>query len=192
MPNPISWADEERDLTAWLGNELQQEAHNKLYELAGKITSIDDPKILKDWKYLQASDHFYYMSTKFFSDGEVHAYFNPYASPYDAFINYMNILSDFSIRVNAANPETDKELELANLTSVIEEKNQLIQKYEQELLRLKTKKTTPRKAASGATKAGSTTKSAQKKPVAAKKTKAGNTTTTKSPAKKNNKGTRKK
>ncbi|HYX09745.1 MAG TPA: glycoside hydrolase family 57 protein [Bacteroidales bacterium] len=191
VPNPISWADEERDLTAWLGNELQQEAYNKLYELAGKIASIDDPKIMKDWKYLQASDHFYYMSTKFFSDGEVHAYFNPYASPYDAFINYMNILSDFSIRVNAANPKTDKEVEIANLTSVIEQKNQLIQKYEQELLRLKTRKSSPRKSSAGAAKTAGTSKTTAKK-TTPKKAKAGGTTTKKTATKKSSSGTRKK
>ena len=99
VPNPISWADEERDLTAWLGNELQDEAYEKLYSAAEKITSCDHPDILKDWNYLQASDHFYYMCTKWFSDGDVHRYFNPYPSPYEAFINYMNVLSDFLMRV---------------------------------------------------------------------------------------------
>ncbi len=99
VPYPISWADEERDLTAWLGNELQDEAYDKLYQLEAKITKCKDEKILKDWKYLQTSDHFYYMCTKWFSDGDVHKYFNPYGSPYDAFINFMNVLSDFEIRV---------------------------------------------------------------------------------------------
>ncbi len=98
MPHPISWADEERDLTAWLGNELQNEAFEKLYELNETINEINDPEILKDWMYMQTSDHFYYMCTKWFSDGDVHKYFNPYDSPYEAFINYMNILSDFIIR----------------------------------------------------------------------------------------------
>jgi alpha-amylase len=101
VPFPISWADEERDLTAWLGNELQNDAFNKLYELINKVEQIDDPDIQRDWKYLQTSDHFYYMCTKWFSDGDVHKYFNPYNSPYEAFINYMNILSDFEIRVNS-------------------------------------------------------------------------------------------
>ena len=130
---PISWADEERDLTAWLGNEMQQEAFNKLYELSDKINRANDPKLEKDWNYLQVSDHFYYMCTKFFSDGAVHSYFNPYQSPYDAFINYMNILNDFIIRVDAAVPETDKEQEIANLTSIINEKDALIAKYTAEL-----------------------------------------------------------
>ncbi len=99
VPYPISWADEERDLTAWLGNELQDEAFDKLYNLRDLVKSINKPEIQKDWEYLQTSDHFYYMCTKFFSDGDVHMYFNPYDTPYDAFINYMNILSDFIIRV---------------------------------------------------------------------------------------------
>jgi alpha-amylase len=96
---PISWADEERDLTAWLGNELQDEAFRKLYAVKDMVYAIDDPEILKKWRYLQTSDHFYYMCTKWFSDGIVHRYFNPYASPYDAFINYMNVLSDFTLLV---------------------------------------------------------------------------------------------
>ena len=100
IPEPISWADEERDVTAWLGNELQQEAFNKLYGLYEKVALINDPAIFNDYGHLQESDHFYYMCTKFFSDGEVHKYFNPYDTPYEAFINYMNVLSDFIIRVD--------------------------------------------------------------------------------------------
>lgn len=100
VPYPISWADEERDLTSWLGNELQDEAFSKLYSLTDKIRKINDPSILKDWHYLQTSDHFYYMCTKWFSHGTVYKYFNPYPSPYEAFINYMNVLSDFMIRVD--------------------------------------------------------------------------------------------
>jgi alpha-amylase len=99
---PISWADEERDVTAWLGNEMQKEAFEKLYDLSSKIDFIKDPKILRDWKYLQTSDHFYYMSTKILSDAAVHDYFNPYKSPYEAFINFMNVLSDFTLQVNKA------------------------------------------------------------------------------------------
>ena len=100
VPQPISWADEERDLTAWLGNELQDEAFNSLYGLEEKIRQCTDQKILLDWRYLQTSDHFYYMCTKWFSDGDVHKYFNPYGTPYDAFINFMNVLSDFIIRID--------------------------------------------------------------------------------------------
>ncbi|MFD2201536.1 glycoside hydrolase family 57 protein [Shivajiella indica] len=107
VPVPISWADEERDLTAWLGNDLQNEAFSKLYELEAKVKKIDDPEIQRDWNYLQTSDHFYYMCTKFFSDGAVHSYFSHYETPYDAFINYMNVLSDFILRVK----NKEKELE---------------------------------------------------------------------------------
>lgn len=99
VPYPISWADEERDLTAWLGNELQNEAFENLYKLFERVKELDDPELWRDWLYLQTSDHFYYMCTKWFSDGDVHKYFNPYDSPYEAFINYMNILSDFRIRL---------------------------------------------------------------------------------------------
>lgn len=102
VPQPISWADEERDVTAWLGNELQQDAFNKLYDLVEKLSIVDDPVLWADFGHLQESDHFYYMCTKYFSDGDVHKYFNPYDTPYDAFINYMNVLSDFIIRVNEA------------------------------------------------------------------------------------------
>jgi alpha-amylase len=104
VPYPISWADEERDLTAWLGNDLQDDAFNKLYEIEEKVKHCLDPAIQRDWKYLQTSDHFYYMCTKWFSDGDVHKYFNPYNTPYEAFINYMNILSDFLIRINEVCP----------------------------------------------------------------------------------------
>ncbi len=102
VPHTISWADEERDLTAWLGNELQDEAFAKLYACSQKIADCTDAGILKDWLYLQTSNHFYYMCTKWFSAGEVHKYFNPYGSPYEAFINYMNVLSDFMIRLDDA------------------------------------------------------------------------------------------
>jgi len=105
--SPISWADEERDLTAWLGNKLQEDAFNSLYELEQKVKLCDDPDIQRDWLYLQTSDHFYYMCTKWFSDGDVHKYFNPYGTPYDAFINFMNVLSDFIIRVNNATKSYD-------------------------------------------------------------------------------------
>lgn len=99
VPYPISWADEERDLTAWLGNEMQDEAFDKLYALSDQMIKCTDADMKADWLKLQASDHFYYMCTKWFSDGDVHEYFNPYASPYEAFINYMNVLSDFQIRL---------------------------------------------------------------------------------------------
>lgn len=110
VPNPVSWADEERDLTAWLGNDLQDEAFDKLYYYENKIKHCSDEQIQRDWNLLQTSDHFYYMCTKWFSDGDVHKYFNPYGSPYEAFINYMNILSDFIIRVENCSQESQKTL----------------------------------------------------------------------------------
>ena len=102
VPDPISWADEERDVTAWLGNELQQDAFNKLYEQSEKLALLNNPVLWEEFGHLQESDHLYYMSTKFFSDGEVHRYFNPYNTPYEAFINYMNALSDFILRIDDA------------------------------------------------------------------------------------------
>ena len=100
--DPISWADEERDVTAWLGNELQNDAFNKLYDQVEKLSLLDNEALWSDFGHLQESDHFYYMCTKFFSDGAVHKYFNPYDTPYEAFINYMNVLSDFILRVDDA------------------------------------------------------------------------------------------
>ena len=98
-PYPISWADEERDLTAWLGNELQDEAFSKLYSITKLVEEAKDSEITSRWNALQASDHFYYMCTKWFSDGDVHGYFNPYDSPYEAFMNYMNVYADFKREV---------------------------------------------------------------------------------------------
>lgn len=110
VPYPISWADEERDLTAWLGNDLQDDAFKKLYELEDKVKNTADEQLQLDWKYLQTSDHFYYMCTKWFSDGDVHKYFNPYNTPYEAYINYMNILSDFIIRIRDMHPVNHVEI----------------------------------------------------------------------------------
>ena len=153
VPHPISWADEERDLTAWLGNDLQEEAFNKLYSLSGKISKCKDPAILEDWNWLQTSDHFYYMCTKFFSDGDVHEYFNPYESPYEAFINYMNVLSDFEIRLNTAMPETNTDKELAKLRVLVAEKEDLLKKYMSEVNKLKLNISKPK--TSGTKKASS-------------------------------------
>lgn len=102
VPFAISWADEERDTSAWLGNELQNEAFNKLYSIEKDVKKTVNQELIGDFRKLQESDHFYYMCTKFFSDGAVHKYFNPYSTPYEAFINYMNILSDFILRVESA------------------------------------------------------------------------------------------
>jgi alpha-amylase len=99
VPFPISWADEEKDLNSWLGNELQDEAFAKLYSVREKVSQCKDAALQRDWRLLQTTDHFYYMSTKWFSDGGIRKYFNPYPSPYEAFINYMNVISDFILRV---------------------------------------------------------------------------------------------
>ena len=101
-PHVMSWADEERDVTAWLGNELQNEAFSKLYAQKEKVSALKNPDFDYVWSFMQTSDHFYYMATKWLSDGDVHSYFNPYDSAYDAFINYMNVLSDFIIELDKA------------------------------------------------------------------------------------------
>ena len=99
-PYAMSWADEERDVTAWLGNDLQNEAFRKLYALAPKVKKAKNKDFEYVWHFMQNSDHFYYMATKWFSDGDVHSDFNPYDSAYEAFINYMNVLADFEIELN--------------------------------------------------------------------------------------------
>ena len=101
-PHVMSWADEERDVTAWLGNELQNEAFSKLYGLKDKVKALKSADFEYVWNFMQTSDHFYYMATKWLSDGDVHSYFNPYGSSYEAFINYMNVLADFEIEVDKA------------------------------------------------------------------------------------------
>ena len=95
-PDFISWADEDRDTTAWMGNAMQQDAAGKLYAIEAAVRSRKDEGLLAIWRMLQTSDHLYYMCTKWFSDGDVHRYFNPYESPYEAYINYMNIIDDLS------------------------------------------------------------------------------------------------
>ena len=99
-PYAMSWADEERDVTAWLGNDLQNEAFAKLYALAPKVKKAKNKDFEFVWHFMQNSDHFYYMATKWLSDGDVHSYFNPYDSAYEAFINYMNVLADFEIELD--------------------------------------------------------------------------------------------
>lgn len=99
-PETITWADTERDLTAWLGNQMQQEAMKFVYELGPKVLASDDFELISDWRKLQTSDNPYYMCTKYFKDGDVHAYFSPYESPYDAFMYYMNALHDVQARLS--------------------------------------------------------------------------------------------
>lgn len=99
VPNTISWADLERDLSAWTGNKMQVSALENLYMLEASILKTKDASLINTWRKLQTSDHFYYMCTKWFSDGDVHKYFNPYESPYDSFISFMNILHDIKLRL---------------------------------------------------------------------------------------------
>ena len=108
VPHIISWADTERDLSAWLGNAMQSNAIHELYRLEKKIKETGDEKIITDWRKLQVSDHFYYMCTKYFADGDVHKYFNPYDSPYDSYINFMNVLD--SLHYRCTEPQTGDEL----------------------------------------------------------------------------------
>ena len=99
VPNTITWADTERDLTAWLGNKMQQGAISGLYALQNPIMESGDLALIEDWRRLQTSDHFYYMCTKWWSDGDVHAYFSPYESPYIAYMNFMNAWHDLRFRL---------------------------------------------------------------------------------------------
>ena len=100
VPDTITWADTERDLSAWLGNPMQQQAFTEIYKLEDDVLKTKDSGIIADWRRLQTSDHFYYMCTKWFNDGDIHAYFSPYESPYDAFIFFMNALRDLEMRVD--------------------------------------------------------------------------------------------
>jgi alpha-amylase len=105
MPYTVTWADTERDLSAWLGNPMQSSAITALYELQQKILDTGDLKLIEDWRKLQTSDHFYYMCTKWFNDGDIHAYFSPYDTPYEAFINFMNAYHDIQVRLGEKGAE---------------------------------------------------------------------------------------
>lgn len=119
VPFPMSWADEARDTSAWLGNKIQQEAFNKLYSIAERVQLCDNRKLKEDWGRLQASDHFFYMSTKHFADGSSHAAFSPYETPFQAFTNYMNVLADFIVRVEEQYPMNIENEELNSLLTTI-------------------------------------------------------------------------
>ena len=136
---PISWADEERDVSAWLGNELQKEAFRKLYEIGERVRLSKNSSLIQDWDYLQTSDHFYYMSTKHFSDGAVHRHYSPYDSPYEAFMNYMNVLGDFIDRVNSQFPEGIDTEELNDLMQTINAQEMEINELKAENKALKDK-----------------------------------------------------
>lgn len=134
----ISWADEEKDFSAWTGNDLQAEALQKLYSIAERVHIINDRRLEPDWLNLQTSAHFYYMSTKHFSGGKV-AHISPYESPYEAFINYMNVLSDFLQRVEEIYPSTIENEELNSLLSTIHNQGIEIEKLQKQLNKKPTK-----------------------------------------------------
>lgn len=117
--HPISWADEARDTSAWLGNQLQNEAFAKLYSVGERVRLCDDRRLKQDWYYLQSADHFFYMSTKNMHDGSVHSFFSPYDTPFDAFTNYMNVLADFIVRVEEQYPMSIDNEELNSLLTTI-------------------------------------------------------------------------
>ncbi|MBN1547402.1 MAG: glycoside hydrolase family 57 protein [Syntrophaceae bacterium] len=100
VKQPVSWADTERDVSAWTGNGMQQDALSSLYRMEDRVKQTGNAGLLKTWRMLQTSDHFYYMCTKYFGDGDVHTYFNPWETPYDAYISFMNILDDFDRRLS--------------------------------------------------------------------------------------------
>lgn len=110
VPHTISWADIERDISAWRGNQMQHNALAELYKLEKTVKDTEDENIINDWRKLQTSDHFYYMCTKWFADGDVHKYFNPYESPYDSYINFMNVLDNLNSRCRTALCEKQNEL----------------------------------------------------------------------------------
>ena len=105
IPHYVSWADIERDLSAWRSNPMQHDALSKVYALENEVKKTGDEKLLDDWRKLTTSDHFYYMCTKWFADGDVHKYFNPYETPYEAFIAFMNVLQDVRLRLVENNTE---------------------------------------------------------------------------------------
>jgi alpha-amylase len=102
VPSVLTWADTDRDLTAWTGNDIQKDAIAATYALETDVLATKDAHLIETWRKLQTSDHFYYMCTKWFQDGDVHAYFSPYQSPYDAYVAFMNALSDLQLRVQSA------------------------------------------------------------------------------------------
>ncbi len=132
VPHMVSWADTERDLSAWLGNAMQSNALHELYRLEEQVKDAGDPEILADWRKLQTSDHFYYMCTKYFADGDVHKYFNPYESPYDSYINFMNVLDNIRYRLRqvSARKQTPESKKLAIPHKSGIDKSQLLDRAE--------------------------------------------------------------
>ena len=136
VPDTLSWVDEERDVSCWLGNPMQREAFNKLYSVADRVRIANDPRINQDWDYLQASNNFRFMTTK---PSNVGLDRGIYSSPFDAFTNYMNILGDFINRVNSLYPEEIDNDELNSLLTTIKNQGDEIEMKDKEIVRLKAK-----------------------------------------------------
>ena len=163
VPDTLSWVDEERDCSCWLGNAMQREAFNKLYSVADRLRIADDPRINQDWDYLQASNNFRFMTTK---PSNVGLDRGIYSGPFDAFTNYMNILGDFINRVNALYPLEIENDELNALLTTIRNQGDEIEMKDAEITRLKARleKLEPEKEA----KPAAPKKTAPKKPAAKK------------------------
>ena len=136
VPDTLSWNDEERDCSCWLGNPMQREAFNKLYSVADRVRIANDPRINQDWDYLQASNNFRQMTTK---PSQVGINRGIYSSPFDAFTNYMNILGDFISRVNSLYPEDVDNEELSSLLTTIKNQDEEIEMKNKEIVRLQAK-----------------------------------------------------
>jgi alpha-amylase len=173
VPDTLSWVDEERDCSCWLGNAMQREAFNKLYSVADRLRIADDPRINQDWDYLQASNNFRFMTTK---PSNVGLDRGIYSGPFDAFTNYMNILGDFINRVNALYPQEIENDELNALLTTIRNQGDEIEMKDKEIIRLKARleklePTQPKAKKAAAPKKPAAPKKAApaKKPAAPKK-----------------------
>ena len=166
VPDTLSWVDEERDVSCWLGNPMQREAFNKLYSVADRLRIANDPRINQDWDYLQASNNFRFMTTK---PSNVGLDRGIYSGPFDAFTNYMNILGDFINRVNSLYPLDIDNDELESLLTTIKNQGDEIEMKDKEIIRLKTKLEKLEEAKVKETKAKETKKPAAKKKAPAKK-----------------------
>ena len=167
VPDTLSWVDEERDVSCWLGNAMQREAFNKLYSVADRLRIADDPRINQDWDYLQASNNFRFMTTKASNVGLDRGI---YSGPFDAFTNYMNILGDFINRVNALYPPEIENDELNALLTTIRNQGDEIEMKDKEITRLKARleKLEPKEAKKPAAKKPAAKKAPAKKPAAPK------------------------
>ena len=187
VPFPMSWADEARDTSAWLGNQLQREAFDKLYSVAERVRLCDDRRLKQDWYYLQASDHFFYMSTKHQADGEIHSLYSPYDSPYQAFTNYMNVLADFIVRVEEQYPLSIENEELNSLLTTIRNQAREIETPNKEVASMRrniepyNEEHAPREVKSPEKPAAASPEKPATKKAAAKKTAAKTTKSAKEP-----------